>query len=629
MSTTFCPTLSGDPAIAFVNGGYSTFMSLAPRAFNEAQRYAEQLTRIDINPIEFDVSFNLTHQLTPFQRPERPTLDATAFDFRIDTTLPAAPTFSSNTPAVTPVPEADLTAPTLFFGDRPSTPSVAEPIAPPRPAALVIPDAPDYVLPPLPTFEQLNLPTVPNITLPEFEGTRPDFIEPNIDGNWRFDPVAYASSLKDKLTAKIEAWMEGQPALPDAIENAIFVRGRARIEVESRRAIDTRIDEFATRGFTEPQGALLGSINDLLKTAVDQKGSLNRDITIKMAEEALQNMRLAVQQGIALEQVAVNLHIQEQGLILQGMQFQRETSIAILNAKISVFNARLQAYQTDAQVLRDKIQAELSAVELYKAQIEGERAKGEINEQRTRIYVERVRALDVLANLYRSRVEGVKTQADVQRAQIEAFRSEVEAYSARWEAFAREYDGYKASIEAENTKATVHRNLVDAYANRIQAWSTQNNLNFDRERLRLAEFQGNLQGWQGQLERMRTLVGAETARIQSVGTLVDARARMYTADAGVEQAASAASDRTMEIALRKESARTDVELKKADMRIQENIQLTQLLLEVRKTLSQVSSQLAASAMSAMNFSAGVSSSRSEGKSCNTSYNFSGEIVDAT
>ena len=71
----------------------------------------------------------------------------------------------------------------------------------------------------------------------------------------------------------------------------------------------------------------------------------------------------------------------------------------------------------------------------------------------------------------------------------------------------------------------------------------------------------------------------------------------------------------------------NVTSKEAEIRIQENIQLTNLVVEVRKTLAQVLSQLAASSMSAMNFSANVSSARSASRSCATSVAWTGEAPD--
>lgn len=627
MVTSYCPTLGTDPAVLFASGGYSTFMNLAPRTFEEALRLTQTLGDFAVTPISFNATFNFEDQLTPFQRPLRPDVDMTGFRFNTPPAPGAAPSYVPNTVTADPAPEFTAQDPVVVYGPRPNTPVVAEPIAPARPTALQIPDSPDLVMPALPTFVQLNLPTVPVINLPEFSSERPVFVEPGLGGQFSFTPGQYISVLRDRLVAKLETWMEGQEALPPQVEEALFGRGRERIDLETRRAVAERVGEFADRGFTEPAGPLAASIDSILRNGQDRKAEFARDAYIKSVDEALANTRLAVQQGIAYEQIAVNLFIEEQRLTLAAAQNTRDTALAIYAAKREAFLARLDGYRTDATVYAERIRGELARVEVYRAQIEGEKAKGEINEQRVRVYTEQVRALTARVDIYRAQVDAVRAQADTQRALFDAFRAEVEAYEARWSAYGKEVDAYKAQIEAENSKVTVHRNLVDAFATRTQAWGTREGNKIAMERLRTDQHGQRIVAWRAELEKMESLIRAESGRIAALAQGTDAQARIYQADAAVESAASAASDRTFELGLNRENARVQTELRRAEIDIQQNVQLTQLLLEARRTLSQVLSQLAASSMSAMNFSANVSSSRSDSKSCNTSYSWSGEAPD--
>lgn len=627
MTSTLCPTLGTDPAVLFASGGYSTFMNLAPRTFDEALRMSETLGNFAVTPISFNATFNFEDQLTPFRRPLRPDIDMDAFDFNAPAAPGAAPIFIPQTSDLAPSPVFDVADPSVSYGLRPNAPVVVEPVAPARPDALVIPDAPDINMPTLPTFVQLNLPAVPQIDLPEFSSDRPVFVEPSLGGNFSFTPSTYTSVLQDRLVAKLSKWMEGQEALPPQVEEALFGRGRERVDLENRRAIDERVGEFANRGFTEPGGALAASIDAILRNGQDRKAEFARETSITSFNEALANTRLSVQQGIALEQVTVNLFIEEQRLTLAAAQNVRDTALAIYAAKREAFVARLDGYRTDATVYAERIRALLARLELYKAQIDGEKAKGEINEQRTRIYAEQVRALSVTADLYRAQVDGVRAQAEANKTIFDAFRAEVEAYESRWAAYGKEVDAYKSQIDAENSKVTVHRNLVDAYATRVTAWGTTEGNKIARERLRVDQHGQRLQAWRGDLDRMLALIQAETARISATAQGTDAQARIYQADAAVESAASAASDRTFELGLNRENARVNTELRRAEIDIQQNIQLTQVLLEARKTLTQVLSQLASAAMSAMNFSASVSSSRGDSKSCSTSYSWSGEAPD--
>lgn len=50
--------------------------------------------------------------------------------------------------------------------------------------------------------------------------------------------------------------------------------------------------------------------------------------------------------------------------------------------------------------------------------------------------------------------------------------------------------------------------------------------------------------------------------------------------------------------------------------------------EIQRAKAQISSQLAASTMSAVNYGASVSSGRSKSSSCSQNFSFQGEIADA-
>lgn len=626
---TYCPDLSGDFAALVVSQGHTTFTNLATHTYDLAIEQANALADFVATPYAFNVDYNFNGQLTPFQRPIAPTLNLGDYNLNAPSQPGLPENYIPGTITFEPMPDSgDLTPPTFQFGDRPLAPDIEAPTAPVRNLDLVVPAAPDYVLPPVPTMIELNLPSAPAINLPIFDSVKPVFNAPDLDENWSFDPAPYVSDLMDLMKAKCSQLIDGDVALPPQIEDAMFARGRSKVESAGAVEIEQIYDEFSSRGFTVPQGILLQRLDQARQRTQNLVADFAREVTIKAFEEALANMRLALQIGVSLEGVATNLHIEEQKLALQAAQFTRETAIAILNARVSVFNAQLNAYSTDAEVFKARIQAALATVEVYRAQIEGEKARGEINEQSVRIYAEQIRAISTMADFYRSTIEGVKAQADIERAIIESYRAQVQAYGTRWEAYGQEWGAYKAAVDAENSKASIHRNLVDAFATRVQATASQNNSFIDRERLFIQQHQQKLNVYGAQLEQVKSLLDAERTRLQAVASRDSAQAQIYTSSASVEQAASASTDRSFELGLENARAEVDTQLKEAEIKVQENIQITQLMLEVRKMLTQVMSQLASSSMAAVNYSANVGSSKSSSIGCSTSFSFSGEIADA-
>lgn len=629
MAETYCPVLSGDPAIVVVEEGHNTFMNLATRTYELAVEQATAMAGFTAQPYAFDVNYNFTGQLAPFQRPQAPVIDFSQFNINTPTEPGLPPDYTPGAVTFADMPDdSGLDAPVLVFGPRPQAPDIVAPTEPATNFDLVVPDAPSYVLPDVPTLIDLNLPDAPNIVIPDFVAERPSFVEPPLDDSWTFQLDPYASDLMDLMKSKCEQFLNGDIALPVAIENALFDRDRNRILLENQAEIETIYDEFGARGFSNPPGMLAKRVDQSRKSAFDRIAQASTEAMIKNFDETLANMRLALQQGVALEGVAVNLHIEEQRLLLQSAQFQRETSIAILNARISVFNARLEAYRTDAQVYQSQIQAALARVEVYKAEIEAERVRGEINEQKIRIYTAQLQAVQTMADVYRTQIEALKAQTDMEVAKIDGYKAQVEAYGIRWNAYGQEWQAYKAQVDAENSKASIHKNLVDAYAARVQAVSSQNNSYIDRERLFIQEHQQRLNQYLAQLQKYTSVLEAERTRVQAVASGTTAQATIYNASANVEQAASAATDRSFQLGMENARANVDTQLQVAKTKVDENIQITQLQLELRKFLTQVMAQLASSSMSAVNYSASLGSSTSMSRACSTSFSFSGEIADA-
>lgn len=625
---TWCPDLSGDFAANLVGSAHDKFMALGVQTYNTAVNNLDAMDSISVDPVNFSVNFDFDGQLAAFQRPTRPTINDGDFVFQAPGMPGAAPIYLANPITFDPIPELEAIPPSLTFVPKPVTPLVSIPIAPAPPAELVMPIEPGYVLPDVPTFEQLNLPAAPSIVIPEFTATKPVFIPPPFNETWDFQPEAYTQVLLDRLVATLDPMLQSRSALPEAIEEAIFQKGRSRIEVETARTEDQAYNDFAARGFDMPQGMLNASLLDIRQGGQNRIAEFSRDAVIKQFEETLANLRFAVVQGAALEGVFVSLHQAEQAMLLQAAQFQRESAIAFLQARISIINAEVSVYQAEAQVFETRIRATLAAIEVYKAQIEGELAKGQINDQRVRLYEGMLRGVGVLADFYRNRIEAVKVQADAQRSVVDRYKAEVDAYDSRWRAHVAEWQGYTASVEGEGKKADLYKTLVEANTSRVDAVVKGNTLKLEAERLHQSEHGMQLQVYQAGLSRFDSLLRAETGRLAAVGQRADAIARIYTADAQVEGAASAATDRSFELGMSRARAEVDTQLQRAQLLIQQDNNLTNQLIEIAKAKASIASQLAASTMSAVNYSAGVSSSRSKGSSCSTNFTFQGETADA-
>jgi hypothetical protein len=627
MTSTWCP-IENTVAETLVGDGYDKFTSLGVSTYKWTLDNLADFDELDFTPVAFDVDFSYADPQSTFNAPTRPPIDYEALKLRDpgydagaapafaprDITLDAAPSF------------ADIQAPTLSFAPAPAAPDISAPTEPAPSEALSMPVAPDYVFPVAPTLESLHLPVVPTIALPEYQGLRPVYVEPPFNESWAFDPAAYTERFVSKIEAAITPMIAGSQALPDIIERALFEKSRTRTDQEVARNVQQAYTEFAARGFDEPQGMLNGRIIELRQAGQNSVVEASRDVLIRQMELALEQQRFAIGQGAALEATLIQLYTAENQMYLAAAQFQRDSAVAMIQYRIQSFNAQLAAYQADSQVYRDLLQAELSKIEIYRAELEGQRLVSEINQQQIQIYTAMLQSVNTRADIYRTMVEAVKVQADVQMQEIEKYKARVDAYNSRYQAYATEWQGYTASVNGQQALVDIYRTRVDAQARRVDAWATKGNMEISLGQMDLQEHNMKVEVWKQGLEKYRLLLGAEQARIGAQSTAVQAEAQMYTADASVASTASAAADRSFELGLEREKSDVETQLKTAQMAIEQaEFALTQSV-EIIKAKSQVASQLSASALSAVNLGAQVQTSRS--RSCNTSFSFSGEPGDA-
>lgn len=618
-----CPNWLGDVAVGMVDSAYTTYTGFAMQSFTAAMDALSALEQFTVKPINFSVSYNIDEKLYGIERPEAP--KDPKIKFLSPQEPPEPPRFSLSDITFDTPPSFNEAPPVLTLPPPPGETLPAPPGAAPALVPLTIPAAPTLDFPAIPELIDIVIPSAPSIMLPTFSGVRPSGDIPIPVENFAFTPEQYTSALLDKVTGRVSAMLEGGTGLPAAVAQALRDRAYVAVDAEEARAVQTARDEFASMGWDEPNGMLAARLLQVRQNSQSQRSALSRDIYIRDEEIAIENLRFAVTNGISLESQLISAHNAHMQLSLQAEQFAVDVSIRIFDGRVALFNAQMQAYQVDAQVYRDLIQAELAKLEIFKAQIDAERLKGEINQQAVAIYEQRVRALLAHVEIYKAQIDAVRAQGEANAQQIEAYRTTVQAYAERVRAHTAIWDGYRSRVDAELAKGRVYETLTNAYATRVRAWSDVQTSRAQQQTAQVRMRELELQGWRGQVDTFVALVGAERERVTTELGIFNGLIERFRAQTALEVAAGDAAGRQFQLSMEQERARVDTSLKQAELDIQQLVQLVGLALEKLKTIATVSSQLAASSMSAVNFSAGVSSGRNQSQSCNTNFTYSGEL----
>lgn len=629
MSNNVCNSTYTDPAPLYFDLAYATIMPLATSSVALAQSQIEAITNFEVPIQQWEASFDATGDLAPYVRPPKPEL--------LDITIPAAPVVPEaptlNLPplSVGPAPQEPAELSNIPVFNRPPTPEPLD-AERPGPAPTVqtpeMPVAPVLVDPDDVELELIELPTVPGITIERFEELAPEFDAAVPSEAVSFTEEAYESAFLDKLKGTLSTMLDGGFYLPEAVTTALWAGAVQREDASSLKLMQEQRELHSNRGFDEPDGVLASRLLEVDLANRARRGDLNREVYTRSETIAIENLGRAIASGLTLESSLLQAH-----LTIQERQFQmafkvKDLALAVFQARVTQFNGAVQAYNARVDAYRAYLDGLRAEVDVYRAEVEAAKVRGEINEQRVRMYAERIRAQLARAEAYRAQVEGVKAFIDAERSKIEGYRAEVEAFGSLVDAKNSEWEAYRTQIMADAEQGKVFETLSRVYGTRVEAYRTgatvqiaQQDSHLKAAEADLRRHDNMLRALLAQLENARTVIAAQTAHNESA-------ARIYTAEAAIEQAVSDSNTRSFQAETERSRVRSETIIQNVRLAVEQILGVKGLMLEALKSAGQATSQLAASAMSAMNFGASISSSQSRSKACSTSFSYVGEIADA-
>ena len=516
-----------------------------------------------------------------------------------------------------------LTEPNVTFPDfspttgamsMPSTPSAIDTSGLPSSPTLndvVIPDAPDLTLPTMGDLIAISIPDFTFPTLPTFTDTAPAFTDSDPSTIPNFSEPSYSSALLNDTRDRIIAMLAGGTGIPTAVQNALFDKARDREIVTARMAEEDAFDTYAGRNFSMPPGMLVAQVNAAQEKSRMAQNELERQILITASDLEQKNLQFSVAQGIALETLLQGQFNNVAQRSFEAAKERLSADIALFNAHVSVFNARTSAYQTAAQVFKIKIDAALSELEVFKAQIQGEIAKGELNKSTVAVFQARVDAVKAVAELFKVKMEGAQVESDVNKTIIEGYKASIEAYAARIGADKTRFEAYGEQVKAEATKATALEAEARAYAATIEGASAKNNAKIEYIKARLSAVSASVEKFRAGLEDERIHVQQQLEEIQAQATSLQADTGRFTAETNANTEAQRTSLLVTEARLRNNLAFFETSMHEYDARMSRLLQQVTLKVEGLKAAGQIASTLASGAMAAIHVSAGISGSGSQ------------------
>lgn len=548
---------------------------------------------------------------------------------------------------------------TVDMDSVPTVSPVTIPAFEPSVKSLNIPTAPDLNLPPdLDTFHPDDLPAIPvespyadplltglvpiNVPAFSFAGisaftdTAPVFEGSSLPGTFSWHEPTFHTEVLDEAVTIIQRMYAGNTGLPPAIEQAIFERTNDREDQLVSRAVSEVVTEWSERGFQSPQGMLNARVDQIRQDALLKKQGANRELAIKITDVQVENLRFAVTQALAAEQILVNIQLNSASRMFEAAKYQTEALIAVYNAQVSLFNARQLAYQTAATVYKARLEAELAPLEVYKAQIQGELAKSQVNESIVKAFVAQWEGVRARVEVYKAKLQGVQQKVEISKSKVDSYKALVEAYAARISAEKVKFEAYSAQVGGEAAKATIVDAQARAYAAQIQGIATGVTAQKTSADAAIASNELKLREFLARVERDKLAMQFSLDGIRAAVEEYNADTQRFLASAEVEKTKA-----TLQISTTELQSKTAISLYSAvsaayNARMEQLIREASLTVEGLKSAGQIATTLAASAYAAVHVGAtlagggslgasgSVSDSYAKSDSTSTNYNYNYE-----
>jgi len=536
-------------------------------------------------------------------RPEEPTFEDVAAPV-----LPDAPEFTAERPDINyPAKPGELSA------QVPSSPDLND---------INLPDAPSFNLPAEPSLLAIDIPAAPEIDLPTFDGVLPTVPDSPSVAAFSFTEPEYVSSLLSALQTLLESWVGGaSTGLSTSVEQAIFDRARAREDMAADRERQEIIRSFSSSGFPAPPGVMQEALRDAARVAADKVSAINRDITVQIAELEQANRRFAIERSVQLEGVLIERASGVANRALEAARITVTSAIELYQAIVARYQAQLAGFQAQAAVFETLVRAAIAKLEVYRSQLEGQRLLGDLNESAVKVYQARVQAVLSVIESYKAQVGAAEVASNINRNIIGRFAEEVNAYRAQVDAKSSEYDAYAKQLTAEVTKLDGYRADADVFRSRIDGYeSLVRARTLEKETEYKIKQENPLNLFRTRIDAFTSLVRSEADRVQALATTYGADINKYaaTADALTKLNRGEIDEYQVKGAMLIQEAQTRIQTLVANVD-----RLTKVLgvaTEVSRSGGAISAQLAASAMSMLNFSQTISQSDTQQRSQSYSAN---------
>lgn len=199
------------------------------------------------------------------------------------------------------------------------------------------------------------VPEVENAAL-TFESQRDEIVallSNQLDGFFaKYYPLA-ADAFDEATNWLVNSITAGGTGISAAVEDQIWQRGRDRVVVDGMRAESQVLNDFASRGFSLPSGAMAARLQEIRFEQLGKTQELSRDAAIKQADMTVENLRFAVELAVDSRMKAMQAAADYIRSLMSGTDVAARVASVNSDAKARMMAATADMYR--ARLARDEL----------------------------------------------------------------------------------------------------------------------------------------------------------------------------------------------------------------------------------------------------------------------------------
>ena len=327
--------------------------------------------------------------------------------------------------------------------------------------------------------------------------------------------------LEQLMDDYLDMSRENNTGLPEAVEQGIYDRGRARSRKEGKATVDGAFKEIAARGFTLPTGAVLAAIRDAKQAEADKNSEAALTIMIQQAELEQKNIQFAIstatQLRLSVRDAAINY---AQNLVaINGQAAEYANKIA--DTLVSTYEEYRKHYSMQLEYLRivaDQYQLEinvaLATIEIYKTEMEGARLESGLQKDEIDIYNSKINAEESKVRMYAEQIRALAVELQRRGLNVEMYGKDVQAYSVQASVKESETKIYEATLRGDQAAIDAELSKMQSYSIKASAMNSQANAISAITGAKTAQNQSIVDVFESEIKAFEATIRGETAKTE-------------------------------------------------------------------------------------------------------------------